>query len=262
MLDDATRNKLAEELYEAATGGAPVPLISARYPEAQIEDAYRVSLGLVDHRRRAGETVIGKKIGLTAKAVQDMLGIDEPDYGFLTTSMQVQNGAELALDHRLRGAMVEAEIALVMKSALPTEGVTPEMVLEAADYAVPSLELVATRFDSPKIKIVDTVADNASCALFLLGETRVDPRELDLAAVTCTVRRNGEEVATGKGEAVMGSPLNSTAWLANKLGEFGVRIEAGDIVLPGSVAPLLPIASGDRFEAEFAGLGRVACSFR
>ncbi|WP_305806985.1 fumarylacetoacetate hydrolase family protein [Stenotrophomonas sp. YIM B06876] len=157
--------------------------------------------------------------------------------------------------------MVEAEIALVLKRDLPTENVTAKQVLEATDYAAPCLELVDTRFETPRIRIVDTIADNASSALFVLGEGRVDPRKVDLAAITCVVTRNGEKQSEGVGAAVMGSPLHSTAWLANRLGAAGVSLNAGDIVLAGSLVPLAKIAAGDAFEATFAGLGSVSARF-
>jgi len=190
-----------------------------------------------------------------------MLGINEPDYGFLTDAMQVPDGAVMHIADSMLMPLIEAEIAFVMRDALPLKDVTAEMVLAATDHVAACFELVDTRFDTRKIDIVDTVADNASAAKFLLGTAKVDPRKLDLAAVGCTVFRNGEPVMSGKGEAVMGSPHNSVAWLANKLGSLGMGIAAGDVVLPGSLVPLVQIAPGDRFEAEFSGIGRISCSF-
>lgn len=262
MTADETLEKLASELFEAAMTRTPIPLISKRHPEFGVDEAYRVSLGVLERRRAAGERLVGKKIGLTAKAVQDMLGIDEPDFGFMTDAMALENGAETSIAETMLTPMIEAEIALVLKSDLPMEGVTPEQVLDATEFAAPSFELVDTRFDTPKIAIVDTVADNASCAFFALGDERVDPRRLSLPDISCKLYCDGELISEGAGAAVMGSPLNSVAWLANRLGAFGVRLEAGDVVLPGSVVPFAAIAPGQSWRAEFSGLGSVSLSFR
>ena len=261
MANQAVYKVLADELYHALQSRSTIPLISQRYPDLSVEEAYEISKIVLDRRLANGEKLIGKKIGLTAKAIQDMLGIDEPDYGFLTDAMQINNGGTIRIKDSMMTPMIEAEIALVMKTDLPPHGVTPEMVLEATDFITASFELVDTRFETQKIGIVDTVSDNASSALFVLGDQRVDPRSLSLPDIKCKVFRNGEHVLTGQGEAVMGSPLISAAWLANKMGGFGVPIKAGDIVLPGSVVPFAPIAAGDKYEAEFTGLGRVSCSF-
>jgi 2-oxopent-4-enoate/cis-2-oxohex-4-enoate hydratase len=206
MAEQELVTKLADELHEALINRATIPLLSARYPEFSVEDAYKVSLGVLNKRLASGEKLTGKKIGLTAKAVQDMLGIDEPDFGFLTDAMEVPNGGIVTIADHMITPMVEAEIALVLKASLPTKGVTPEMVLDATDYVTACFELVDTRFDTSKIKIVDTVADNASSALYVLGDKKVDPRKVDLAKVNCVVRRNGEQILSGVGAAVMGSP--------------------------------------------------------
>ena len=252
---------LASELYSAMRNRKTIPLISRRNPEFTVEDAYGVSMAVLQHRQASGEKLVGKKIGLTAKPVQQLLGIDEPDFGFLTDAMEIPNGAAVAIADHMMTPMIEAEIALIMKAPLPTSGVTPEMVLEATGSVAACFELVDTRFDTQKIGIVDTVADNASSALYVLGDERVDPKSLDLAGVTCDVYRNGEKTLSGEGAAVMGSPLNSVAWLANKIGSFGVSIDAGDVVLPGSVVPFAPIAPGDTYKAEFEGIGTVTCRF-
>lgn len=261
MLDTESANVFSKELHQTLQDAKTVPLISARRPDLNVEDAYAISRGILDLRLAAGERLVGKKIGLTSKVVQDMLGIDEPDYGFLTDAMRIRDGGEIPMSKGLITPMMEAEVAFVMKSSLPLEGVTPEMVLKATEYVSAGFEIVDTRFDTHKLTIVDTVADNSSSALFVLGENRVDPRELDLIGMDCTLFRNGEPLSQGKGAAVMGSPLNSIAWLANKLGSMGVGIEAGDVVLPGSLVPFAPIAAGDSFTAEFTGLGRVSCTF-
>lgn len=252
---------LSGELYAALRNRAPIPLISLRHPELDVDDAYRISLGVLERRQADGEKLVGKKIGLTAKAVQQMVGVDEPDFGFLTDAMQFSDGDTVTIAKSMLTPMVEPEIALVMKASLPTEGVTPEMVREATDYAAASLEIVDTRFDTQKITIVDTVADNASSALFVLGKDRIDPFSIALEEVQCQLIKNGEKISEGVGAAVLGSPYISAAWLANRLGAFGVALEAGDVVLPGSLTPFAPIAAGDSFVAEFSGIGSVSATF-
>lgn len=259
MTTDTTA--LSAQLYDALRNRVPIPLLSQRHPELDIDDAYRISLGVLERRLADGERLVGKKIGLTAKAVQQMVGVDEPDFGFLTDAMQFADGDTVTIAGSMLAPMVEAEIALVMKASLPTEGVTPEMVLDATDYVAASLEIVDTRFDTQKITIVDTVADNASSALFVLGQDRIDPRSIDLAAVLCELSCNGAKLSEGFGAAVLGSPLVSVAWLANRLGSFGVALEAGDVVLPGSLVPFAPIKAGDTFVAQFSGIGSVTARF-
>lgn len=257
----ADLNTLAGEIYHALRNRSPITLISERHPELDVEDAYRISLGVLERRQADGEKLVGKKIGLTAKAVQQMVGVDEPDFGFLTDAMQFADGETVTIADSMLTPMVEPEIALVLKSTLPTEGVTPEMVREATDYAVASLEIVDTRFNTMKITIVDTVADNASSAMFVLGKDRIDPYAIELETVQCQLIRNGEKISDGVGAAVLGSPYISAAWLANRLGSVGVALEAGDVVLPGSLTPFAPIASGDTFVAEFSGIGSVTAKF-
>lgn len=252
---------LSDDLYMALRQRSPIPLISQRHPELDIDDAYRISLGVLERRQADGERLVGKKIGLTAKAVQQMVGVNEPDFGFLTDAMQFADGETVTIADSMLTPMVEAEIVLVMKASLPTEGVTPEMVLAATDYVAASLEIVDTRFDTQKITIVDTVADNASSALFVLGKDRIDPRSIDLTTVRCELSRNGTKLSEGFGAAVLGSPLVSVAWLANRLGSFGVALEAGDVVLPGSLVPFAPISAGDTFVADFTGIGSVTARF-
>ncbi len=262
MTDQTTINELAVELDQALLTAKPVARISDRHPDFTIDDAYAVSLGLLERRKARGEKLVGKKIGLTAEAIQKALGIDEPDFGFLTDAMESANGSNVSLDGRFIVPMLEVEIAFVLSHDLPTSGVTAEQVLEATEYVMPCFELVDTRFGTMQITIVDTVADNASSVGYVLGDRRTDPRTLDLAEVRCTLSRNGEPMHEGLGAVVMGSPANSVAWLANRLGEYGVRLEAGDVVLPGAMAPFAPIEAGDHYQATFSDLGSVQISFR
>lgn len=261
MLDHDTIVSLGTALDAALSGRQPMPRISITHPEAGLADAYAISRAVLDCRLARGEKVSGKKIGLTTKVVQQALGIDEPDYGFLTDAMEVPEGGTVNLAASLITPFLEPEIAFILKDRLRGPGVTADMVLAATDHVRACIEIVDSRFDNPQIGIVDTVADNASSALYVLGDERLDPREVDLAALACTISRNGEMVHGGQGAAVMGNPLNSVAWLANRMSDFGVSLDPGDVILSGSMTPFVKAGQGERFVAEFGVLGTVSVSF-
>jgi 2-oxopent-4-enoate/cis-2-oxohex-4-enoate hydratase len=252
---------LADELYRALVGRRTVSPLRSRGLDLQIDDAYAISLGLLRRRLSAGERVIGKKIGVTSKAVQDMLGVHQPDFGFLTDSMLVEPGATVKIAERLIQPRAEAEIALLLNRGLNGPGVTPDDVLAATEFIAPCFEIVDSRIAGWDIRIVDTVADNASCGVFVLGPARSDPRRHDLAALEVRVWKNDQPLSQGLGSAVQGSPLASVAWLANTLGRYGVSLDAGEIILSGSLVPLEPARPGDRFHAELAGVGSVSIAF-
>jgi 2-oxopent-4-enoate/cis-2-oxohex-4-enoate hydratase len=258
---DALSEGLADELYRALIERRTVPPLRTRGLDLQIDDAYAISLGLLRRRLCAGERVVGKKIGVTSKAVQDMLGVHQPDFGFLTDRMQVHDGATVKISECMIQPRAEAEIALLLKHGLQGPGVTPEDVLAATEFIAPCFEIVDSRISGWDIRIVDTVADNASCGVFVLGPARSDPRNHDLAALEVRVWKNDQPLSQGLGSAVQGSPLASVAWLANTLGGYGVSLDAGEIILSGSLVPLEPARSGDRFRAELAGVGSVAIAF-
>jgi 2-oxopent-4-enoate/cis-2-oxohex-4-enoate hydratase len=253
--------ELAAELYRALLGRHTVAPLRARGLELTVDDAYAISLGILARRQRAGERVIGKKIGVTSAAVQDMLGVHQPDFGFLTDRMQVPEGATVRIRDSMIQPRAEAEIALILARSLKGPGVSPAQVLEATAHIAPCFEIVDSRIADWDIRIVDTVADNASCGVFVLGEARVDPRGLDLAALRVRVWKNGQPLSEGLGSAVQGSPLASVAWLANTLGGYGVTLDAGDIILSGSLVPLEPAQPGDVFRAELEGVGSANVSF-
>ena len=261
-LPASTVESLGDELFAALRGRAVLDPITTRQPAIDIYDAYRVSLRFLERRRKDGEKIVGKKIGVTSKPVQDMLGVHQPDFGFLLDSMHVPDGSSVSLSkHRLIQPRAEGEIAFVLKKGLRGPGVTEEQVLEATDYVSPCFEIVDSRIRDWKIKIQDTIADNASCGVFVLGEARVKPDTLDLAAVKMDIRKNGAHLASGTGAAVQGHPATAVAWLANTLGQFGIPFLAGEIILSGSLAPLLPAIAGDRFEMTLSGIGSASVSF-
>ena len=261
-LSPSVITRLGDELFAALRSRSVIEPLTNRESGIEIDDAYKISLRLLELRKKQGERVIGKKIGVTSKPVQDMLGVHQPDFGFLLDAMQVANGATVSLEKAgLIQPRAEGEIAFVLKKDLKGPGVTEQHVLDATDYVSPCFEIVDSRIRDWKIKIQDTVADNASCGVFVLGPDRVKPKSLDLAAVRMDIARNGEHVATGFGSAVQGHPATAVAWLANTLGRFGIPFLAGEIILSGSLAPLLPIAPLDRYELNIEGIGKASIAF-
>jgi 2-oxopent-4-enoate/cis-2-oxohex-4-enoate hydratase len=247
-------------LYRALRERQTLPPLIAQDPSLTVDDAYRISLSFLRLRQRDGERVIGKKIGVTSKAVQDMLGVHQPDFGFLTDKMLVSGPIDIDV-HKLIQPRAEAEIAFVLGRALAGPGVEAADVLNATESIVPCFEIVDSRIENWRIGIVDTVADNASCGVFVLGEARADPRVHDLPGLHVTVRKNGAPLSEGFGAAVQGSPLQAVAWLANTLGAYGVGLDAGDIILSGSLVPLEPAAKGDVFEMMLHGVGGCTAQF-
>ena len=257
----ALHAELADELYHALLNRQTVPPLRTRGLELDIDDAYAISLGLLAHRQRGGEKVIGKKIGVTSKAVQDMLGVHQPDFGFLTDAMRIADGEVVRIGERMIQPRAEAEIALILKRALRGPGITPAQVLDATESIAPCFEIVDSRIARWDIGIIDTIADNASCGVFVLGSARADPRAYDLAASRVRVWKNDQPISEGLGSAVQGSPLASVAWLANTLGRYGVTLEAGEVILSGSLVPLEPARPDDRFRLDLESIGGASISF-
>jgi 2-oxopent-4-enoate/cis-2-oxohex-4-enoate hydratase len=249
-----------EELYRALRERRTVAPLIARDPALTIADAYAISLDALARRQADGERVVGKKIGVTSKAVQDMLGVHQPDFGFLTDRMWVAGDIDIAALGLIQ-PRAEAEIAFILKSQLVGPGVTAADVIAATESIAPCFEIVDSRIADWKIGIVDTVADNASCGVFVIGDARADPAAHDLPALHVTVTKNGQPLSEGYGAAVQGSPAEAVAWLANTLGEHGVSLDAGDIILSGSLVPLAPAVAGDVFEMVLHGIGGCTARF-
>ena len=248
------------ELYRALRERRTVAPLGERDPSLTIDDAYAISLDVIRRRTADGERVIGKKIGVTSKPVQDMLGVHQPDFGFLTDRMWVDGDIDVAAN-RLIQPRAEAEIAFILRAALTGPGVTAADVIGATESIAPCFEIVDSRIDDWRIGIVDTVADNASCGVFVIGAARADPRAHDLAALKVKVSKNGAPLSEGLGSAVQGHPAEAVAWLANTLGRHGVTLEVGDVILSGSLVPLAPAVAGDRFEMVLQGVGACAATF-
>ena len=253
---------LGDELFDALRGQRTLTPLTSRHDGITVDDAYRISLRFLARREATGERVIGKKIGVTSKPVQDMLGVFQPDFGFLTDAMQFADGATVSLKASgLIQPRAEGEIAFMLKSDLQGPGVTREDVLAATEWVAPCFEIVDSRIDDWKIKIQDTVADNASCGVFVVGTQHTDPRALDLAAASMQMWKNDAPAGSGLGSAVQGHPAEAVAWLANTLGAFGIPFKAGELILSGSLAPLVPAVAGDRFTMQIEGLGGCSIAF-
>jgi 2-oxopent-4-enoate/cis-2-oxohex-4-enoate hydratase len=261
-MDNALITQLGDSLFDALRGRRTLAPLTARHCDITVDDAYRISLQFLSRRLAAGERIIGKKIGVTSKPVQDMLGVFQPDFGFLTDAMQFADGATVSLSAAgLIQPRAEGEIAFMLKSDLQGPGVTREQVLTATEWVAPCFEIVDSRIDNWKIKIQDTVADNASCGVFVIGTRHTDPHVLDLAAASMQLWKNDAPAGAGLGAAVQGHPAEAVAWLANTLGAFGIPFKAGELILSGSLAPLVPAASGDRFTMHIEGLGGCSVAF-
>ena len=262
MMDQEKIKQLGDELYEALRGGHTVVPLTDRESDIQIEDAYHISLRMVNRRvEDNGEKIVGKKIGVTSKPVQDMLNVHQPDFGFLTDTMEYPNQAEIPVAGNLIAPKAEGEIAFRLKKDLVGPGVTEADVLDATETIIPCFEIVDSRIEDWKIKIQDTVADNASCGVYVLSENEVDPRDYDLPNLHMKIYKNGEFHSEGLGSAVQGNPLTAVAWLANTLGEFGIPFKAGEVILSGSLAPLIPVVAGDEVSLEVEGIGGCSCKF-
>jgi 2-oxopent-4-enoate/cis-2-oxohex-4-enoate hydratase len=254
--------ELADELYGALRSGNVLPPLTSRQPALTIDDAYQISLRMLERRIAGGERVIGKKIGVTSRPVQQMLNVHQPDFGFLTDAMHVENGSTVSI--RASGLIqprAEGEIAFLLARDLTGDNITAEDVLDATEAVMPCFEIVDSRIRDWQIKIQDTVADNASCGVFVVGEARIKPRHIDLALAELTMARNGETIAKGLGSAVQGHPAAAVAWLANTLGRFGIPFLKGEIILSGSLVPLVPAVAGDRFDLSIAGIGTASIAF-
>jgi 2-oxopent-4-enoate/cis-2-oxohex-4-enoate hydratase len=249
-----------DELYSALVDLRTVPNLRDRVPGIGIADAYAIQTRMVHRQVDAGQTIVGKKVGATSAAVMAMLGLDQPDFGQLLSGMVYNDGDAIKLDSLIQ-PRAEGEIAFVLKEDLAGPGVTAVDVLRATDYVVPCFEIVDSRIDNWDIKVVDTIADNASCGAYVLGSQRTDPLDVDLALVGMTIDVDGELVATGAGAAVKGSPVNSLIWLANTLGALGITCRAGEVILTGSLSIMVWVKGPQTITCEFGGLGSCSVTF-
>ncbi|MEK3934906.1 2-keto-4-pentenoate hydratase [Sporosarcina sp. FSL W7-1349] len=252
--------ELADYLWDAEQTGRGVQALTELHPELSIFEAYQVQLHNIDKKLKSGQTVTGKKIGLTSLAMQELLGVDQPDYGHLLDSMVVENGGEVPYS-KVMQPKVEGEIAFVLKEDLVGPSITIEDVWKATDYVLPSIEIVDSRVKNWQIKLEDTIADNASSGLYVLGGQPVRIADVDLKQVKMVLKKNGSIVNTGVGAAVLGDPAYAVAWLANKLHEFGIVLKAGEVILSGALSAAVEAQPRDTFSIEIDHLGEASVTF-
>jgi 2-keto-4-pentenoate hydratase len=253
-------DQIADSLLEAERSKQAVPPLTQQYTELNVTDAYNVQLEVLKRKLSEGRKVIGKKVGLTSVAMQKMLGVDEPDYGHLLDDMKVENGAKVKVSDLL-SPKIEAEIGFVLGEDLKGPNVTFLDVLMATKYVVPTLEIIDSRIADWKIGLVDTVADNGSSAMVVVGDETAQIHGIDLRSVGMILSKNGEMVATGSGAAALGHPAHAIAWLANKLHEFGITLKAGELILPGALSAAIAVEKGDTVTAQFGSVGSVSVTF-
>lgn len=259
-MSSADHNRAAALLAEAATTGSPIAPIRETFPHFDVDDAYRVQQLLVERAVSAGHRIVGRKIGLTSKAVQQQLGVSQPDFGTLTVDMAYGDSEEIPFGEVMQ-AKAEAEIALVLERDLVQERTTLAEMISATAYALPAIEVVGSRIAGWNIHLVDTVADNASSGVFVLGGTPKKLTDFDARDCEMTIERRNEQVSSGSGAACLGHPLVAAVWLANTLARRGAPLRAGDIVLTGALGPMVTVGSKDVLEARISGLGSVRAAF-
>lgn len=260
MLAAQTRAELAADLAEAERSRVAIDPLTAGHPAIDVVDAYEIQLLNIRQRVAEGARVIGHKVGLSSLAMQQMMGVDEPDYGHLLDDMAVFEDVAVPVANYLY-PRVEVEVGFILADDLPGANCTEADVLAATAAFVPSIELIDTRIKNWQIKLCDTIADNASSAGWVLGAERISPKDVDITAIDAVLRCNGEMIAEGRSDAVLGNPVTAVAWLARKVDGFGVRLRAGDVVLPGACMRAIDARPGDEFVADFTGLGSVRLSF-
>jgi 2-keto-4-pentenoate hydratase len=269
---DGDAAKALEMLVAARASGQPCPPVRGLLPDSDIDAAYAVQASWVADQIAAGARVVGRKIGLTNPVVQAQFGVDRPDFGVLFESMACAPGSPIDGARTLQ-PKIEAEIAFVLAEDLTGAMIGPAEVAAATAYVVAALEIVDSRIAGWDIGIVDTIADNGSSGLFVLGDRRQELGRLDLAECAMTLRRvasggaggaggsGGEVVSTGTGASILGDPLAAVAWLAAAVRDHGRPLRAGEVVLSGSLGPMVPVAPGDAFHAEISGIGQVSALF-
>ena len=260
MLTDTQRAAAAAALRTAELDRVPISPLTATYDRLTVDDAYEIQLINIRHRIAGGAMVRGHKVGLSSKAMQEMMGVTEPDYGHLLAEMFIFEHDSVPVSRYLQ-PRIEVETAFVLDRALPAPGCTAADVLRCTAFICPAIELIDSRIADWKITLGDTIADNASSAGVILGGSATRIHEIDPRSIDVRLSINGEQVATGRSDAVLGNPVTAVAWLANKVHGFGVRLEAGHVILPGSCTRAFDVKPGDSVKAEFERLGPVSVSF-
>ena len=250
----------ADRLDEAARHRDPCAPVRDLLRAGDVDAAYAVQALLTERAVASGRRIVGRKIGLTSLAVQRQLGVGQPDFGTLFADMVVGEGLPIP-GERLMQPKIEAEVAILLDRDLDMEAPTPADVLRATGFVMPALEIVGSRIRGWDITIVDTIADNASSGLLVLGGPARPIAGLDLRACTMRMTRGDERVSEGTGAACLGSPLNAASWLASEMVRRGQPLRAGDLVMTGALGPMTPVSAGDVIDAHIEGLGRVTAVF-
>ena len=260
MLHPDVIASIADELAEADRTHGVIPRITARYPEATVEDSYAIQGVWRDKKLAAGRRLVGRKIGLTSRAMQQATGITEPDYGVMFDDTVWDSGAQIPVDH-FSNVRIEVELAFVL--AEPLEGPHCSMVdvLRATEYVTPALEVLNSHIELEGRTIVDTISDNAAYGGMVLGGTPMRPDRIDLRWISALLYRNETIEETGVAAGVLGHPAVGVAWLANKLSQHGARLEAGEIVLAGSFTRPVWVSRGDSVLCDYGPMGTIACRF-
>ena len=265
MLSKDQIETTAARLEEAERSKQQIRMLSLEHPDMSIEDAYAIQRAWIALKLKNGRRIKGHKIGLTSKAMQNAVGIREPDFGALLDDMFYGDGAEIPAD-RFITIRIEAELAFVLKSPLTGPECTIFDVLNATDYCTPALEILDTRVkrtdpSGATRKIVDTISDNAANAALVVGGRPFRPNDVDMRWISALVYRNGQLEETGVAAGVLNHPANGVAWLANKLHPYGVALEPGQVILSGSFIRPIDAKKGDTFHADYGPYGTVSCTF-
>ncbi|QHC61181.1 2-oxo-hept-4-ene-1,7-dioate hydratase [Rathayibacter sp. VKM Ac-2760] len=260
MLEDATLTALARELAEAERTRTPMRRITARYPEATVEDSYAIQGVWRDRRLAEGHRIIGRKIGLTSRVMQVATGITEPDYGVMFDDTVWENGSRIPFD-AFSNVRIEVELAFVLKEPLEGPGCTLFDVLRATEYVTPALEILNSHIELEGRTIVDTISDNAAYGGLVLGGNPTKPEAIDLRWVSALLYRNETIEESGVAAAVLNHPATGVAWLANKVAQHGARLEAGEVILAGSFTRPMWVERGDTVLADYGQMGTISCRF-
>ena len=251
---------IAEKLFEAEVGAYQINAITDQFPDMTVEDAYAIQLENISKKATEGKKIIGLKVGLTSKAMQNLLGVREPDYGHLTDDMLIAEGVNCEIKELIQ-PKVEGELAFCLNKPLKGPGITIADVYNATGWVVPSIEIVDSRIKDWKIKLYDTIADNGSSAKLILGSKMTKISDIDMRLIGMMLEKNGEIVSTGTGAEVWGNPAAAVAWLANKLSDFDIGLKEGSIILSGAVTAAVSAEAGDVFTVSFHGMGSVSVKF-
>lgn len=259
-LSEELHARIAERLYNATKNNAPIPLLSREYSVITMADAYAIQQKGLEYRLADGAEMVGRKIGITSEGMMKLLGCNTPDYGYLLASTQIPEGGSCNRAE-LNSPIVEGELAFILGKDLKDVPITAEDIIDATLRVVPCFEVCDTRFSNWKVTVRDTISDNAGAARFMLGTSSKILDEVDPATLSMTMEKNGQPMGSATGAEVMGSPINSMVWLANKLLEYGDNLAAGDVVLSGAFMAADPATFGDTYTMTIEGFPPLTLSF-